>query len=140
MIFTDKERHVIKSAFRAALCEISAQGDEYKEWVKHGYTSFCCFINDNGFPELSIKMALDGELKDYFYHRLMLAAKNEYTLGWSLYADNNKRKMTKELEAAKARYKIWKSELERVKREYRKALDKRVALENHLNDEFIPDQ
>jgi len=140
MIFTDKEKQVIKSAFRAALSEISVYGDEYKEWVQHGFTVFCCFIRDQGFQELSLTIALKEDVREYFQHRIMLAAKNEYTLGWSLYEDNDKREMVKELEVAKARFKIWESELDRVKKEYRKALDKRVALEDHLDDEFIPDQ
>lgn len=33
MKFTDEERRTIKSAFRAALCEISAQGTN----IKNGY-------------------------------------------------------------------------------------------------------
>lgn len=55
-----------------------------------------------------------------------------------MYEDNCKREMAEELVKAEVRCQMWKSELNRVRTEYRKALDKKMALVDHQNDEFIP--
>lgn len=140
MNFTDEKRRTIKNAFRAALNEISAHGDEYKQWgAEHGVTIFATFIRDSGFPELAEKIAYDKDTRKYFHNRILMAADNEKILGWSLYEDNCKRDMEGELVKVKALSQVWGSELERVKKEYAEVLKKKIAIEDHMNDEFIPD-